>query len=80
MLLRRIHTTPITNLGTVDNATRQDAEGIALAVDGGFITTQDLGEYRLADLVDVDTLHILRDYRLVVAWQETIVHVFEIIN
>lgn len=80
MLLRRIHTAPITNLGMVSNASRQDARGIAQDVDGGYITAQDLGEYRFADLVDTDAVHILRDYRLVIAWQETIVHVFEIID
>ena len=76
MLLRRIHTAPISN----SDASRQDARAIAEDVVGGFITAQDLGEYRLADLVDADTLHMLRDHNLVVAWQETIVHVFEIID
>ena len=80
MLLRLIHTAPVSELGMVSNASRQDAQGIAQDVDGGYITGQDLGEYRLADLVDIDALHILRDYSIVVAWQETIVHVFEIIN
>ena len=80
MLLRRIHTAPITNLAMVSNASRQDAQGIAQDVDGGYITAQDLGEYRLADLVDIDALHVLRDYRRVVAWQETVIHIFEIID
>lgn len=76
MLLRRIHTAPTSN----SDASRQEARGIAQDVDGGYITGQDLGEYRLADLVDVDALHVVRNYGLVVAWQETIVHIFEIID
>lgn len=80
MLLRRIHTAHVSNLGMVSNASRQDAQGIAQDVDGGYITGQDLGEYRLADLVDVDALHVVRDHNLVVAWQETVIHIFEIID
>ena len=76
MLLRRIHTAPISN----SDASRLDAVALAEDVDGGYITGQDLGEYRLADLVDIDALHILRDYGLIIAWQETVIHIFEIID
>lgn len=80
MLLRLIYTAPISALGMSSDASRRDAEGIAQEVDGGYITGQDLGEYRLADLVDIDAMHILRDHGLVIAWQENIVHIFEIID
>ena len=80
MLLRLIYTAPISALGMSSDASRQDARAIAEDVDGGFITAQDLGEYRLADLVDIDALHVLRGEGLVIAWQETVIHIFEIID
>lgn len=80
MLLRLIHTAPVINSSAMTYASRLDAVALAEDVDGGYITGQDLGEYRLADLVDIDALHILRDYGLVIVWQENIVHIFEIID
>ena len=80
MLLRLIHTAPVSDLGMVSDASRRDAEGIAQDLDGGYITAQDLGEYRLADLVDIDALHVLRGDNLAIAWQETVIHIFEIID
>ena len=80
MLLRLIHTAPVFNSDAMTYGSRLDALTLAEDLYNGYITGQDLGEYRLADLVDIDALHILRGDNLVIVWQENIVHVFEIID